>query len=89
MSSTKTKNGNRSSMTFSPSSQLSKMLRNTEDQVVDNSTTVEDAEFQEKRWVWLPDKNHAFMKGFVVSEESDNMLKVRCTDDSVSYFRPF
>lgn len=70
-------------MTFSPSGQLSKILRNTDGQV-DNSTSVEDAAFQEKRWVWLPDDVHAFVKGFVVSEEPDNKLKVRCTDDSVS-----
>jgi myosin heavy chain 9/10/11/14 len=68
----------RASMTFSPSSSLSsvsKILKST------RNSAVEDAEFASKRWVWLPDDNHAFIKGFVISEEGDN-LTVRCSDDS-------
>jgi hypothetical protein len=67
------------SHTFSPSSSIpsiSQMLK-------PKGNAIEDAEFAAKRWVWVPDETHGFIKGFVVREEDDN-LHVRCSDDSVS-----
>ncbi|CAN6615001.1 myosin-1 [Trichomonascus vanleenenianus] len=67
----------RQSQTFSP---ISNVLA-TDDKST-TSSSVQDAEFQEKKWVWIPDDNIAFIKGFVVSEETNGMFRVRCSDDS-------
>ncbi|CCJ30164.1 unnamed protein product [Pneumocystis jirovecii] len=39
------------------------------------------AEFSNKKWVWVKDVEKAFIKGWVVKEEGD-CLHVRCLDDS-------
>ncbi|ANB14877.1 hypothetical protein AWJ20_2490 [Sugiyamaella lignohabitans] len=80
--------------TFSPSSivpSISQILRakNGESQhgTIDiaSDSTVQDAEFASKKWVWVPDETLGFIKGFIVSEsDNGNTLHVRCTDDSVS-----
>lgn len=71
----------RQSMTFSPSTSITKLYNSEPSSRPGQS--VEDAEFAAKKWIWVPDDNNAFIKGFVVSEEPDSKLKVRCTDDSV------
>jgi hypothetical protein len=46
----------------------------------------QSSEFASKKWVWLYDDVQAFIKGFVVSEDSDDgKLKVRCDDGSVCF----
>ena len=80
--------------TFSPStsiSTISKLMHDTHLTEKDESpmTKVEDnlqnSEFASKKWVWIPDEKLAFIKGFVVSEDSeDGQLRIRCVDDSVS-----
>lgn len=74
-------NGRRST-TFSPASVNSLFKDRSQGTDTVSGSSVQDAEFAEKRWVWLRDDKQAFIKGFVVSELSNNMLKVRCADDS-------
>ncbi len=40
-------------------------------------------EFASKNWVWVPDKEKGFIKGFILDEYDDNLIKIRCLDDSV------
>lgn len=40
------------------------------------------AEFSGKRWVWVKDDQHAFVKGWV-TEENGSTLQVRCDNESV------
>jgi hypothetical protein len=37
-----------------------------------------------KRYVWMRDDEKAFVKGWVVEELPDGMLRVQCDDNSVS-----
>lgn len=43
-----------------------------------------EGDFSGKRYVWLKDPQHAFIKGWVVEERSGNQLLVQCDDGSVS-----
>lgn len=56
-------------------------LSSTEDGVVVEG---DSAEFAGKKWVWIPDADNAFVKGFVTEEDENGKLRVLCTDDSVS-----
>ncbi|ORY83268.1 P-loop containing nucleoside triphosphate hydrolase protein [Protomyces lactucae-debilis] len=40
-----------------------------------------EAEFGEKRWVWVKDEKNGYLKAWVVRDEGD-LLHVRCTDDT-------
>jgi hypothetical protein len=44
-------------------------------------------DFSGKRYVWLKDPNTAFVKGWVVEELEDGMLRIQCDDGSVSTIR--
>lgn len=73
----------RRSHTFSPSSSITSISKRVMAEAGGASaSSVQDAEFASKRWVWLPDSKRAFIKGFVISEEEGDRLKVRCSDDS-------
>ncbi|KAK9467953.1 P-loop containing nucleoside triphosphate hydrolase protein [Lipomyces arxii] len=72
--------------TFTPT-QIKSALKPRDD--VDENSQVGAAavdgaqsEFSGKQWVWLTDPKTAFTKGFVTEEDTDGMLRVRCTDDS-------
>lgn len=47
------------------------------------SKDAEHMQFASRKWVWVPDQKIAFIKGFVVEEQDDGKLRIRCTDDSV------
>jgi len=40
------------------------------------------AEFSGRRWVWLSDEEHAFVKGWVVEDRGSTLL-VRCDSDAI------
>lgn len=81
-----TSKAGRPSQTFSPSTNISELLNSkTKNNGVERDAQ-KDAEFAAKKWVWLPNDKLAFVKGFVVSKEPNNQLRVRCSDDSVSIF---
>lgn len=41
-------------------------------------------DFSGKRYVWVKDPKLAFVKGWIVEDVSDKLLKVQCDDGSVS-----
>ena len=43
-------------------------------------------DFSGKRYVWLRDDENAFVKGWVMEELPDGMLRVQCDDGSVSAY---
>lgn len=43
-----------------------------------------EGDFSGKRYIWLKDPQHAFIKGWVVEERAGNQLLVQCDDGSVS-----
>lgn len=75
--------------TFAPATSISttskpeiseKPLSNLEDDF-------QNPEFASKKWVWLYDEAQAFIKGFVIIDDSDDeKLRVRCDDGSVSFW---
>jgi hypothetical protein len=79
---------NRNSSSIAISGISSTSSHNNNHNVINNSntnTTGSDAardiaEFSGKRWVWLPDDEHAFVKGWVV-EDRGATLVVRCDRD--------
>lgn len=78
------------SRTFTTAASISLKSRTQNDQDSPTSESnvkddLQNSEFASKRWVWLSDKENAFIKGFVVSEDNETgQLKIRCDDGSVS-----
>jgi myosin heavy chain 9/10/11/14 len=67
--------------TFTP--KFINSLINADDDKNRSSDSARDlAEFSGKRWVWVKDDQHAFVKGWVI-EENGSTLQVRCDNESV------
>jgi myosin heavy chain 9/10/11/14 len=67
--------------TFTP--KFINSLINADDDKKGSSDSARDlAEFSGKRWVWVNDDQHAFVKGWVI-EENGSTLQVRCDNESV------
>ncbi|ODV93911.1 hypothetical protein PACTADRAFT_86950 [Pachysolen tannophilus NRRL Y-2460] len=47
------------------------------------SETQDEVNFASQTWVWLPDKEKIFIKGYIVEELKQNQVKVRCEDAAV------
>lgn len=61
--------------TFAPA-----YLKSAVDRKVD---PIAEAAFGEKKWVWVRDSRAGFLKAWVTRED-DEILYVRCTDETVS-----
>lgn len=46
-------------------------------------TEAESVEFASKNWVWVPDPQSAFVKGFITEQLEDDRIKIRCVDGTV------
>jgi myosin protein heavy chain len=57
-----------------------KIINNSNSNTTGSDAARDIAEFSGKRWVWLPDDAHAFVKGWVV-EDNGASLVVRCDRD--------
>lgn len=66
--------------TFSP--KFINSITNTKDNRTSTDSARDLAEFSGKRWVWLKDDHHAFVKGWV-TQENGSTLQVRCDNESV------
>jgi len=71
--------GSRSTATFAPSFIKTHLQSSTES---NTNGGLEGTDFSGKKWVWVKDEEHAFVKGFVHEEEGDN-LRIICDDNTV------
>jgi myosin protein heavy chain len=75
------RNGTPTSSTFAPSFIKSEELRRQHDTV---QSIEGENDFSGKRYVWLRDPQHAFIKGWVVEELGNNKILVQTDDGAVS-----
>ncbi len=52
---------------------------------VDVTDAMAQAQWAEKKWVWVKDKEEGFMSGYIVSENGDT-VNIRMSNDTVRTF---
>lgn len=62
---------------------MSNLSLNRNRPYVDVTDAMAQAQWAEKKWVWVKDKEEGFMSGYIVSENGDS-VNIRMSNDTVN-----